>query len=171
VVDVSDSTLLIWLRHSGAGDTEDATQDFEAFEQMLETVTFRDEAPPTTETTTGAVSSTAIDGTWTTSFTREELADSPLLFDSDEVNDDNWGDFTLTFRNGAFTLEGTNPKASSSISGSFVVDDDVVRLSLEGGDEFVMRYSVEGDVLAFERDESLGVAPTPLVLQPWNREA
>jgi hypothetical protein len=46
---------------------------------------------------------TALDGVWTTSVTEHELASSPLLYDPDEVNDQNWGDLTFTFDKGHFT--------------------------------------------------------------------
>ena len=67
-----------------------------------------------------------IDGVWTNSITEAALQDSPLLYEADEVNDENWGDLTFTFENGRFTLEQTNPRTTSSYSGTFEVDGDVL---------------------------------------------
>lgn len=44
VIDVGDSTLLAWLRHAGTEETGDASGEFAAFEDMLATVSFRDES-------------------------------------------------------------------------------------------------------------------------------
>ncbi len=125
-------------------------------------------APPTSSTTTDA-STTAIDGRWTTSFSAQGLADSPLLSDPEEVNDQNWGDFTFSFDDGEFTFDQRNRLDEYSVSGTFSVEGDVVRLALDDGEQLAMHYSIEGDQLSFHRDESLGVAPTPYVLQPWTR--
>jgi hypothetical protein len=170
VVDTGDRTLLVWLRHSGAPDTEAAHRDFEAFEQMLTTVSFRDEAPPAESTTSpSAAAATEVDGTWSTTFSQAELARSPLLYDADEVNDENWGHFTLTVGDGTFTLEQSNARTSTSVTGTVEVDQDVLRLVLPNGESFAMHFAVDGDVLTLERDDSLGVAPTPLVLEKWQR--
>ena len=32
-----------------------------------------------------------------------------------------------------------------------------------------MRWRIEGDTLTFERDDALGTAPTPLIINPWTR--
>ena len=51
---------------------------------------------------------TPIDGVWQASFTEEELAASPSLYDAGEINDGNWGDSTLTFDGaGRVTFEQT----------------------------------------------------------------
>ncbi len=42
-----------------------------------------------------------IAGTYKTSFTKEELAASPLLYDTGELNNENWGDLTITLDNEA----------------------------------------------------------------------
>jgi hypothetical protein len=168
VIDLGDITLVAWLRHSGAADTDDAAQEFAAFEEMLGTVSFRDEAPPTADPTE-TDAATDIDGTWTTSFTEEELASSSLLYEPDEVNDQNWGDFTFSLKNGEFTFDQTNPKDEYSMSGTFIVDGGVLRLALANGEQFAMRYSIESDQLTFERDDAMGVSPTPFLLKPWTR--
>ena len=124
---------------------------------------------PTPDETSEPASATAIDGTWTTSFTKGELADSPLLTDPEELNDQNWGDFTFLFDAGAFSFNQSNKKAEYASSGTFTVEGDVVRLDLDNGEKFAVRYSIHGAKLRFEPDESLGVAPTPYVLKPWTR--
>jgi hypothetical protein len=49
VLDTDVGPLLIWLRHEGVGPDEDTTDEFAAFEEMLGTIRFRDDAPaPTT---------------------------------------------------------------------------------------------------------------------------
>ena len=60
-------------------------------------------APPTT----AAVVDSPIDGMWTTGFTRDEMANSPLLYDTGELGDDNWDYVILTwiFENGQFVAE------------------------------------------------------------------
>ena len=168
VIDAEDTTVLAWLRHNNSG-TGDTATEFSEFEQMLRTVEFLDPSIHSTASTSPGVVS-PIDGVWTTTITLEELASSPLLYDQGEVNDENWGEFTLTFDRGRFV--GTQDGDSTTpISGTFEVDDDTVRLILENAEIFVMRWSIEGDVLTFERDESLGIVPTPFVIKPWTRQS
>ena len=167
VIDAGDSTLLAWLRHSGTEEDGDATGEFAAFEDMLASVSFRDESPVTTEAPASVA--TALDGVWTTSVTEDELASSPLLYEPDEVNDQNWGDLTFTFDKGQFTYTQQNAKDSYESAGTFTVDGDTVDLNLDNTEHFVMRWSIEDDTLTFERDDALGIAPTPLILNPWTR--
>jgi len=128
---------------------------------------------PESVTCTDADSETSavspIDGSYETSFTKDELADSPLLYDADELNDENWGDFTLTFDAGQFTWTQENSVGSFSLDGTFTVAGDVVVLDLTNGEQFTMRWSLYRDTLTFERDESLGIAPTPFLVKPWQR--
>ena len=167
VIDAGESTLLAWLRHSGTEEDGDATGEFAAFEDMLASVSFRDESPVTTEAP--ARVATALDGVWTTSVTEDELASSPLLYEPDEVNDQNWGDLTFTFDKGQFTYTQQNAKDSYESAGTFTVDGDTVDLNLDNTEHFVMRWNIEDDTLTFERDDALGIAPTPLILKPWTR--
>jgi hypothetical protein len=167
VVPVGDRTLLVWLRHSGPATTEGATQEFSAFEEMVHTIKFRDQDPPATP---APATASPIDGKWTTRITEEELTTSPLLDGVGEINDENFGNFTFTFKKGKFRYQQITPP-HATITGTFVVHDDVVQLDLANGEQFVMRYVVKGDVLTFERDESLGGGPTPLVIKPWHRKA
>lgn len=114
-----------------------------------------------------------LDGTWTTSFTRDELKNSPLLYDDGEINDGNWGDLRITFGNGHFTFAQRNRVAFSDTSGTFTVDGDVLTLRGETGENvgevFTMRWSLFEGTLTLGRDTGLGIAPTPLVIKPWTK--
>lgn len=113
---------------------------------------------------------TALDGVYRTSFTREELAESPLLYDAGEVNDENWGDLTLTFDRGRVTFTQRNDLDSYSTSGTYTLDGKAITLRFtEGGnagETFAAHWSLYRDVLTFER---AGELPTPYVLKPWRR--
>jgi len=100
----------------------------------------------------------------------DELAQSPLLYDAGELNDENWGQLMFTFEHGRFTSTQTNPKATWSGSGAVRVDGDTVSLALDNGEHFVMRWNLKGNQLSFARDESLGIAPTPFIIKPWSRQ-
>jgi TRAP-type C4-dicarboxylate transport system substrate-binding protein len=116
---------------------------------------------------------TALDGVYRTSFTREELAKSPLLMDAGEASEENWGDLTLTFDHGRVTLEGRNDHGSGSTSGTYTVNGNAITLRFtaggSAGETFAFRWSLYRDVLTFKRDPSLGVAPTPWLVKPWRR--
>jgi TRAP-type C4-dicarboxylate transport system substrate-binding protein len=124
-------------------------------------------APPATATTAAS-----IDGVYRTSFTRGELERTPLLEDRGEVQDENWGDFTLTFERGRVTFEQENEIASYTTAGTFTVDGRTIVLEFtEGGnfgETFTFRWWLEGGTLTFER---VGAAPspTPYVIKPWRR--
>jgi hypothetical protein len=45
----------------------------------------------------------------------------------------------------------------------------VLYIDQDNGEHFVMRWHVDGDTLALERDESLGEVPTPMVINLWTR--
>jgi TRAP-type transport system periplasmic protein len=113
---------------------------------------------------------TALDGTWKTSYTKDDLINSPFLDDPGSINDGNWGDFTLTFSNGRFSETQTNPIESSTNSGTFIVTGDVIRLADEAsGETFVYRWSIYKNTLTFMRDNTLGPGPTPMLVKPWTR--
>jgi TRAP-type C4-dicarboxylate transport system substrate-binding protein len=112
---------------------------------------------------------TPLDGVYRTSFTREELTNSPLLMDAGEINDENWGEFTLTFEHGRFTLTQRNDVDSSSTSGTYTINGKAITLTFTDGVAFAFRWSLYRDVLTFKRDQSLGAAPTPFFVKPWRR--
>jgi len=111
---------------------------------------------------------TALDGTWKMTDTRDELASSPFLDDIGSLNDSNWGDFTLTFADGAFSMTQANPIQSSSGSGTFTVEGDTVTMVGGDGSSFEFRWSIYRDTLTFKRDPTLPyAAPTPILVKPW----
>ena len=110
-----------------------------------------------------------LDGTYHTSFSERELAESPLLADGGELNDENWGDQTLRLSNGRFHATQRNARASSKLSGRYSTAGNTIELVTETGETFTLRWSLYRGALKFERDEKLGSAPTPLILKPWRR--
>jgi TRAP-type C4-dicarboxylate transport system substrate-binding protein len=120
-----------------------------------------------------AVVDSPIVGTWTTSFTKEELADSPLLYDAGEVNNENWGDFSMTFQaDGRVSFAQENASASYSTSGTYTVSGDHVELTFSqggnAGETFGARWSLFRDTLTFERVEGEDL-PTPYLVRSWTR--
>ncbi len=123
----------------------------------------------------GGDGSPSIDGTWVTTFTKADLAASPLLVDKTEINDGNWGDWTLTFLNGRVSYVQSNSVERSSSSGTFTSDGDAVVMVFDTGanvgETFGFRWSTSNDVLTFRRDETLGVGPTPFLVRSWSRSS
>ena len=117
-----------------------------------------------------AATSTPLDGKYQTSFTRDELAASPFLM-PEEINDENWGEFVLTFSGGKVAYTQRNDLASSSASGVFTVQGDAVTLVFDTGankgETFGLRWSLSGGTLTLVRDESVGIGPTPFLVKPW----
>jgi hypothetical protein len=166
VIDAGDRTLLIWLRNSVGVDQP---MELDSFAQMLASIRFSDRA---VQAPLQQGATTPIDGVWTATWTYDDLKNSPLLVQID-LNDENWGDVTMTFDHGLGTFAQTNPKKTSSYSGTFRVEGDVLYWILQQ-EQFIMRWSITGDQLTLSRDESLGagslsIAPTPLVLRPFTR--
>jgi hypothetical protein len=128
-------------------------------------------ASTTPASVSASPTSTPLDGKWSTSFTRDELAASPLI-DAEEVNDENWGELTLTLQDGQVTFTQQNDIESTSASGTFTVSGDEVVFSFsEGvnvGETFGFRWSLDGDTLTFTREDSM-VGPTPYLVKPWTR--
>jgi TRAP-type C4-dicarboxylate transport system substrate-binding protein len=114
---------------------------------------------------------TALDGTWSTTFSKAELASSALLLDQEEINDQNWGTQTLTFASGQYRENQTNKVTNGSASGTYAVRGDTVFIYQDNGEIFAMRWSIYKNTLTLRRDKALGVGPTPLVLRPWTRVA
>jgi TRAP-type C4-dicarboxylate transport system substrate-binding protein len=117
--------------------------------------------------------SAPIEGVYRASFTREALEQSPLLHDLGEVNDQNWGDLTLTLENGHVTFEQQNDLERTATSGTFTVEDDKIvlefREGVNAGEVFAARWSLYQDRLTLTRDEALGILPTPYIVEPWQR--
>jgi hypothetical protein len=115
----------------------------------------------------------AIDGVYRTTVTRNALERSPLLYEPGEVNDENWGELTLTFDDGRVTFEQENDVTSTSTSGTYELDGDTVVLDftegVNAGETFAVRWSLFRDKLTFTRDQALGAIPTPYLIEPWNR--
>jgi hypothetical protein len=119
------------------------------------------------------VAVTPLIGTFATSFTQQELADSPLLYDGGEINLENWGDLTISFdAGGRVTFTQANDFEQTSTSGTYSVDGDIVTFVYDQGvnigETFTARWSTFRDTLTFERvpDDDL---PTPYVLKTWTR--
>jgi TRAP-type C4-dicarboxylate transport system substrate-binding protein len=109
-----------------------------------------------------------LDGVYQTSFTKAELAASPLLYDAGEINDENWGDLTLTIKEGQVTLSKRG--VTGTATGTCTVQGDTVRLTFtDTGETFGFRWNLYRDTLTFRRDEALGVGPTPYLVKPWRR--
>lgn len=93
-----------------------------------------------------------------------------MLYDAAELNDQNWGDFTLTLGHGRVTVAQGNDVVSYSASGTFTVNGNAVAVQMTNDPLlFAFRWSLYRDVLIFKRDLSLGVAPTPWLIKPWPR--
>jgi hypothetical protein len=129
-------------------------------------------APSSATPATANQQATALDGVYRTSFTRKELANSPLLTDPAKINDENWGDFTLTFDQGRVTFTQRNDLDNSSTSGTYTLDGKAITLhfteGVNAGDTFTGPWNLYRDVLTFGRDASGGF-PTAYVLKPWRR--
>ena len=132
----------------------------------------KDSTATTRASANASQTTTALDGMWSTSFTRDELAASSLLIDAEEVNDQNWGEQTLTLQDGQVRFSQQNDIYRTSASGTFTVSaDEVVFSFTEGvvmGETFGFRWSLDGDTLTFTREDSM-VGPTPYLIKPWTR--
>jgi TRAP-type C4-dicarboxylate transport system substrate-binding protein len=116
--------------------------------------------------------STPIDGTWIASITYEELAGYCCLLDTGEINDQNWGDITITFDAGAFSMDLRNPRDEYHGSGTFEVEGDALVLLDENAccpvEPFGMRWTLEGDTLTLSRSDGK-IVPSTYVIKPWIR--
>jgi TolB protein len=131
------------------------------------------QTPVETAAPTPSATTSPIDGVYKTSFTKEALSSSPLLYGQSEVNDDNWGDWTFTFGAGRMSDIQKNPVVTTTSSGTFSVSGDAVTLAFDTGDNqgetFALRWTLSGSTLSFTRDESLGAGPTPFLVKAWRR--
>jgi len=111
-----------------------------------------------------------LEGTYRTSFSEAELANSPLLMGAGEINDGNWGELTLRLSNGRFWLTQRNAREQGATAGRYTTDGDAMEVQHDStGETFAFRWSLYRGTLKFERDEKLGVAPTPWLVKPWRR--
>ena len=157
-------------------ETKSFLQQILAMKRETRAASTPDSPPCSPSNATADVASqkaTALDGVYRTSFTREELAKSPLLTDPGEINDQNWGDFTLTFARGRVTFTQRNDLDNSSTSGTYTLDGKAITLKftegVNAGNTFTGPWNLYRDVLTFGRDASGGF-PTPYVLKPWRRD-
>jgi TRAP-type C4-dicarboxylate transport system substrate-binding protein len=112
-------------------------------------------------------------GTFATSFTKDDLANHPDLYDAGEVNDENWGELTITFEpDGRVGYTQTNAIESSSAGGSYSVEGDHVVMAFDEGDSlgetFSGRWSLFRGTLVFERVPG-EVLPTWYLVKAWTR--
>lgn len=163
VIPTEKQVVLIWLREDAtvnSGTLEDHQQRFDA---MLDSVTF-DPAP--TQSASASAGATVLNGTWTTTITRDELANAPVD-DPTEINDGNWGEFTLTLRAGG---TGTETMANNAepyqYDIAYHVDGDVLTIERDNGERFVMRWQLNDAELELTKDANLGLVPIPFILEP-----
>ena len=120
-----------------------------------------------------AAPASKLEGVYRTTVTRDELARSPLLYDSTEINDENWGELTLRLERGFAAFEQRNSVRSTATTGTYRIEGSTLVLEfaegVNAGETFAMRWSLFDDTLTFERDEALGAVPTPYLINPWRR--
>lgn len=168
VIPRGSHTLLVWLRTSTTTTDAARAGDVKAFDAILASIKFSDRAIGTAPEASGK---TALDGTWQATFTKQELAASPLLIDSSEINDENWGTLTLSFNRGSATFMVTNPAVGTGKStATYKVVGDILTVNQDNGETFVMRWNINHDKLSLKRDEALGVGPTPFLVKPFIRQ-
>ena len=126
-----------------------------------------------TATASPAAGPSPIDGIWATSYSKADLAAAPDLYDASEINDGNWGDLTITYKDGRVNFDQGNSIGTSSASGTFTVIGDVVTMAFDhgenAGETFVFHWSLFKNTLTFKRDAALGVGPTPFLVKAWTK--
>jgi TRAP-type C4-dicarboxylate transport system substrate-binding protein len=119
-----------------------------------------------------ATGPTPIDGTYVTHVSLEDLSSSPLLYDRGEINDENWGDITLTLDSGSFALSLENPSGGYETSGTYTVEGDLLTTwdpnACCPSTVFSWRWRLDGDTLYLTRDPAYE-GPTPWIINPWTR--
>lgn len=176
VVPFEDKVLLTWLRIDVSADPQDTAAKVASFEGMLASLAFTGGAPSQSASSASSASSAAphsvtpVDGTWTATTTYEELEHSPLLYDSGEVNDENWGAITIAMSRGKGTQRLVNPKYHGKGAFDYAVDGDVLTI-LVGTERFAFRWTITDDKLRLTRDDSLGPSPTGWLLKPFVRKS
>jgi len=93
--------------------------------------------------------------------------------DTGEINDENGGDFTMTFENGHVSYAQKNSAAKSGASGTVTVNGNAVTMAFDqgsnAGETFAFHWSVYKNTLTFWRDEKLGIGPTPWLVKTWTK--
>ncbi|MGW6277311.1 TRAP transporter substrate-binding protein [Kribbella sp. NPDC055071] len=154
-----------WLRQDTR--TRSYLERIESLRAQLPAASTSDAQPCAGSEPPAATAASKLDGVYRTSFTKAELAASPLLYDQGEVNDDNWGNLTLTIKEGRVTL---SRRDGGLDTGTCVVRADTVLLTFgTTGETFGFRWNLYRDTLTLRRDESLGPGPTPFLVKPWRR--
>jgi hypothetical protein len=164
VIDVDGRPVLAWLREDA--DPKPAPDTVAPFAALLTGLRLTEGASATP--TPSASTTSALDGTWTTTYSLDDLKRSPLLM-PEELNDDNWGTETLTFGDGKLALGMRNARKSSVLPCRFSVKGDELTIDTPIGEHFAMRWRITGNRLVLLRDDALGVSPTPLVVRPFTR--
>ena len=117
-----------------------------------------------------------LEGTFETKVSENELSNSPLLYDESEINDENWGELTLRLADGRVRYTQENNHASFDVSGTYTTEGDVIKFQFDDiGETWGFRWSLYRGTLKLQRDEarvgppSEVAAPTPLLINPWER--
>lgn len=168
VVSLPGTVLLVWLRLASTSKRVEAAGKIASFEHMLTTIRLLGGTPSPATSSAAPDAATPIDGSWSAHWSRRDLAKSPLLYGPEEVNDGNWGTYTLTFQRGQAVETIRNPKHRATNRFTYTVNGDVATF-VRGNESFVMRWRISGRNLTFVRDDALGGGPTPYVIRPFAR--
>lgn len=95
-------------------------------------------------------------------------AASPLTGEG-ELNDGNWGTFTLTMANGRGHESLWNSRTTTEFDFTYRIDGDVLTVDRDNGEHFVMRWNLDDDRLILTRDDNLGEVPVAYVIKPFVR--
>lgn len=112
-----------------------------------------------------ATSAPELNGRWLASWTRAELAASPLTGPG-ELNDGNWGTFSLVLDNGRGRETMWNSRTDYEFEVTYTTKGDVLTVDRDNGEHFVMRWRIDGDRLILTRDDNLGEVPVAYVIKP-----
>jgi hypothetical protein len=103
---------------------------------------------------------TRLDGIYETSFTRGELAESPLLMDAGEINHSNWGSFRIALSRGRFSYVQHNEHSRSAARGTYSLQGDAIDIHFDQGVNAGETYSLRAGTSTAARSRSgAGHAP------------
>jgi hypothetical protein len=109
------------------------------------------------------VSPTTIEGTWETTFTRDEMLAAGIA-DSGEDDPSNYGHFTLSIHAGtAYTVQLSAPQTGTGVA-SYTVSGNTYSVSTTGQERFSWTFTVTETTLTFS-----GGGPVTLRVKPWTR--